>query len=425
MHDLANRPWHEVLNKVERVNLMVAAVVIEELDKHKTGSNQRRRDRARAALRLIEEASRQATLSLTLRTAPVEVCLCISTVKPDWSSLTTLEKSNPDDRLVAEAACSPPARLLSHDAAPRIRARIAGVAVVDVPDSWLLLEEKSEDRKEIARLKAEIIRLTATLPALSLVVDRGSELEETGTFVRSIKPLREGERLAALFAASHPVPPPAPRFPYGAFDFRSVRERSLEEHRQSIADYTAKVERYFTTLHTSLNRYSRHFSIGYSVHNAGEIAVSGLRIELKVRGANLRPEPTNPAKVFRPPQPPKASSIHNQMRSLIAPHSAFGPAKTDPVAFYWIDRPTGEGQSGVLHCLDFRAAQIWTDTVDILVVAQDLPVAVSVEIEVSGTNLRAPLRESVQFNVAEQPTRWDDEWVLRTLPAEVCALVRP
>lgn len=425
MHDLATRPWRDVLGGVDRVTLMVAAVVIEELDKHKSGSNQRRRDRARLALRTIEEASRQPTLSLVLKAEPVEVCLRISTVKPDWSSLDALDRTNPDDRLVAEAACTPTARLLSHDTAPRIRGRIAGVPVVDIPDAWLLQEEKSEDRKEIARLTSEIARLTAARPILNLRVDREACIPSGAGIARTVIPLRAGDKLASIYAARHPVPAPPRQFPPGAFDFGLLRERSIEEHRRSTEEYAAKVRQYFAALHNRLNRYGREFSIPYTVENVSTISVSSLRIQLNVLGANLLPKPTDTAKTFRPPRPAPPSSPADLMRGLINPRSLVSSALDDPVSFRWIDRPDGEEHSGVLHCSDFRAAQVWNDTVDVLVLPEDLPTTITVTIEVTGTNLPAPLREAVDIPVSEQRVGWDDEWVQEVLPPDVRPLVFP
>jgi hypothetical protein len=60
-----------VFPNVEAVDLMVASCVIEELDLNKTSTKRRRRDRARAALHLVEKASREPDLALVLTTGAV------------------------------------------------------------------------------------------------------------------------------------------------------------------------------------------------------------------------------------------------------------------------------------------------------------------------------------------------------------------
>jgi rRNA-processing protein FCF1 len=49
LRDLKDLPWGDFFANVQAVDVMVASCVIEELDNHKTGTNQRRRDRARLA----------------------------------------------------------------------------------------------------------------------------------------------------------------------------------------------------------------------------------------------------------------------------------------------------------------------------------------------------------------------------------------
>ena len=67
LRDLKDLPWGELVPDVTGVDLLVAPIVVSELDAHKSGSNRRRRDRSRLALRLIEEASKSPNLAHILR----------------------------------------------------------------------------------------------------------------------------------------------------------------------------------------------------------------------------------------------------------------------------------------------------------------------------------------------------------------------
>jgi PIN domain len=129
VRDLKDLPWRDLFPGVQAIDVMVAACVIEELDKHKTGTNQRRRDRARLALSLIEKASRESDLTLVLKDKPVRVRIVIARAPPfNWAAHPSLDPSRPDDRLVAEAiSFGNGAMAFSHDTGPRIRARIANV----------------------------------------------------------------------------------------------------------------------------------------------------------------------------------------------------------------------------------------------------------------------------------------------------------
>jgi hypothetical protein len=79
VRDLKDIAWKDLFPSVKAVDVMVAPSVIDELDKHKTGTNQRRRDRARFALKLIDQASRSPDLALVIRDKPICVRMVIST----------------------------------------------------------------------------------------------------------------------------------------------------------------------------------------------------------------------------------------------------------------------------------------------------------------------------------------------------------
>ena len=78
LRDLKDLPWAKAFPGSKVVKLMVSGVVIDELDNLKTSTNQRKRDRARAALKLIDEASQEDDYSTVLRDAPIRVLLVIA-----------------------------------------------------------------------------------------------------------------------------------------------------------------------------------------------------------------------------------------------------------------------------------------------------------------------------------------------------------
>jgi hypothetical protein len=129
VRDLKDIPWKELIPGVDIIDVMVAPRVIEELDNHKNSANQRRRDRARLALQLIEKASLEPGLALVMRAKPILVRLVISTApRFDWNAHPNLDPAKPDDQLVAEAlSFGRGASVFSHDTGPRIRARVAGI----------------------------------------------------------------------------------------------------------------------------------------------------------------------------------------------------------------------------------------------------------------------------------------------------------
>lgn len=170
VRDLKDIPWSELFAGVKGIDVMVAPRVIEELDKHKNSANQRRRDRARLALQLIEKASLEHGLALAIRDIPIRVRLVISTApRFDWNAHPYLDPAKPDDQLVAEAlSFGRGASIFSHDAGPRIRARIAGIGAYAPQPQWLLPAEQTDDQRKIKSLERELEQALSRSPKNSV-----------------------------------------------------------------------------------------------------------------------------------------------------------------------------------------------------------------------------------------------------------------
>lgn len=103
MRDLKDLPWRELFPDAVAIDILISQTVIDELDRLKTGTNERRRNRARLALRMINAASDTADFSLPLAHSSLALRLVIATGPvPDWSALTKLDRSRADDQLVAD-----------------------------------------------------------------------------------------------------------------------------------------------------------------------------------------------------------------------------------------------------------------------------------------------------------------------------------
>lgn len=144
LRDLKDIPWRRVYSEAAQIDLIVIPPVIKELEDFKTGTNDRRRNRARAALKLIDEAMEQDDLALVLRTTGPVVRLVVQRPMPiDWTLFPHLRSSKTDDQIVAAAAASiERAVIFSHDRGPRITGRSMGVEVLKPEEDWHLPPEK-------------------------------------------------------------------------------------------------------------------------------------------------------------------------------------------------------------------------------------------------------------------------------------------
>ena len=170
MKDFNQIAWRALFPEAETITLFVCSAVITELDKHKVSTNQRRRNRARNALRQIEEAAASPDMALVLREAAPKVEIAIWRGKPVWSDFADLDPNSADDYLVVAAATTPNGVVLSHDTGPRIRAHIAGVRAVCPPEDWLLPAEQTDDQRKIGQLTRELEAAQNARPRLQIVL---------------------------------------------------------------------------------------------------------------------------------------------------------------------------------------------------------------------------------------------------------------
>lgn len=161
--------------KAKECTLMLAPIVLDELDKKKIGTN-RIGKKARQVLSAIEDLIDKAVLNKTVR---FEVLL----EKPmqriyDENELNFKE---PDHRLFAsiidfkEKKQVDDILLCTNDVGPRLRAKQYGIALLNLSEKYLLPEQESEAEKQIKKLEQENAKLKNRIPKLSIAFDDSYE----------------------------------------------------------------------------------------------------------------------------------------------------------------------------------------------------------------------------------------------------------
>jgi len=168
--------WPKVLN-AKQVCLVLAPVVISELDKHKTDyNNARRQKRARMLLPKITKLNEAETIADTLPQVRHNVTLLVLPNEPliDWKA-EHLDPMVNDDRLIAsilEFSRQRPLErvlLLSDDSGPRFKAKSRNIPMQAPPDRLKrLVEPPSPEEVENRKLKQQIQELTERMPTLRL-----------------------------------------------------------------------------------------------------------------------------------------------------------------------------------------------------------------------------------------------------------------
>src|SRR6266571_9332909 len=170
--------WLKVLN-AKRVCLVLAPIVIHELDKHKSDYTiTRRQKRARMLLSKISKLFDEVNAGESVQVRP-NVSLNILTRQPflgwkteDWKA-KGLDQNDPDDRLLAsilDYTFEHPLEqvfLLSDDSGPRFKAKSHNVLAKEPPYELIRhIEPPSTEEKTIRELSEKLAVFTNRMPKL-------------------------------------------------------------------------------------------------------------------------------------------------------------------------------------------------------------------------------------------------------------------
>lgn len=410
LRDLKDLPWRDVFPDAKGVDVYVASFVYDELDKFKVSTNQRQRNRARLALRLIEEVSQQPDFTHTVRTTPIVVRLIIASGKGLWNAFPDLDMKKPDDRLVAEAAGHPGAVVFSHDTGPRIQARRAKITAIAPPDDWHLPDEQTDKDRQISKLEADLTAARRSKP----LIKAAYKSEVTEFKIPELAPLSSYHchRAVEAYLVAHPKIMRGSPYPSMDRD-RDKRQAYLNDYHRFEKDCM----KYFEELHTKLLWYGRCVRMPYSIENDSEVAAQVLRLEMRVNGAYLLATTKGPSFPWsiKPPKAPKPKEAVPGLSAGMRPTIVNG----DPAAFYWAVQPETTATYGVLVCPDFHPKREQSNVQLCFVVGGALPRQVELSINISATNMPEPQVLKAQVTIGKGHADWNDDWVRQLLPPTV------
>lgn len=450
LRDLKDQPWNSLFPEVTRVEIMVMPSVLSELDKKKVDPKDRIRNRARAAIKLIDAASTQDPMRLVLKQGPVLVALSLPDVGPtDWSNHPRLDQTRPDDALVAQSldtVTDLPKWLVSHDSGPRVTARRCDLNAKNVPDEWLLPDPVDEDRKKIQRLQRENETLKARYPN---VVARWADESDQPTPLlvsRLIVPPLSGDAIMALVAECRETWPHATATmrvgqgffigdddTSGQFDQDDYGRYATKWH-----EWVAGLPHFLESLPQRIAAASRLGAAHYRLDNVGSATAEGLTVGFEVsEGWRVLADQdeTNawgslPLALPKPPPTPyqgdqmdrarRADEVTRQVRNTL---SSPIQEPRDPTGFYWTDRPSHDSRHGSFECAEFRAKRgkdevIWLRPVELP------PIEGRLTIDIHGSNLSEPLPLELLLRFEERSASWHDNAVVDLLDPWLADAIR-
>lgn len=177
-------PWHSLFG--EPYQIVLAPVVVDELDKHKRHPNGKIAARAKKVLARFE----------SIVSEPDSFPLQYLTKRPALETFQRLQldRQEQDDCILATivefglAYSEEKIIFISNDTGPRFRASSLGIKTGQLPEDLLNPSEVSDEQKQIQKLIYENNKLKNAMPKLSLTFEDG-----TTVFKAKLSPIRKSE----------------------------------------------------------------------------------------------------------------------------------------------------------------------------------------------------------------------------------------
>jgi hypothetical protein len=277
MKDLKDVDWRLMFPNLTEIHIIVSVHVIDELDKLKTDKSERKRRRALAALKTIDLAERDPIL---LRDKNFRVTFANTHFGNEFS---VLDKSRPDDRLVAHVLEDGGAILVSDDRGPRMKLiSLGGGAALAPPHAFRLPPEESEIEKENRRLKAQINAMADDQPRMKLkLVCPSNPIVLKKEVLLPLDEELSQDIIKRVLAASPKLKKNSstwvgPLNPRNSFDWTS--------YEIEYANFAKAVGSDVATLHHRFNAVPVALPIPFEVINAGPFTLQNAEVSIRLYG---------------------------------------------------------------------------------------------------------------------------------------------
>ncbi len=430
LRDIKDLPWREIYPDATSLNIYVAPVVISELDKHKVSSRKRLRDRSRAALNLIERASSNEGMCLTLRTSPININLVIADGHPvDWATYPQLDSSRQDDHLIAAALIdstnlSP--TIVSFDTGPLIRARSMQMDAFRAPDEWALPAPKDE---KMERLQQELKAVRATYPSIEVMFSDQNSDGLVNLIAPILEPLSDEiqAKLLEIVKHQHPqrhITPTTNDFFPILTSLHGISSNQVADYYNEYRSFIHQYERQFANLHDLISKALTFGEIRYQLKNCGAITATNTRVEIRCATPQVlfvsRSEMEPWGGALTRVEAPSIPSNQPYLAPLLGANDILGQSRRDPTGFYWQDRPKIGEKMASLVCEEFRAKEEYSNCFYLFGREQQEG---DVSIKISAKNLAEPMIAKTAFRNTTRHVSWHDPFVLRRLPVWISEII--
>ena len=387
--DIREIDWQKEFDDEKEITLLIASVVIEELDKFKHDGNTRRARRAKKINTLIRSVMnapgeiltmKETGCAMTIRLFPYSQDELDKLDAPDW-----LNKSRPDDQLLLEILKYrnkyPKEKLffITSDVNPLRKAKELAIDCWQPPESWLMPPEKDLKDKQIAQLEKQVKELQNIFPQIAVTVRDADEkpIEKLEVEVQQFSDLNENdmEEIINVIKKHKPMQTKLPEPSAVDLIFGSVRPPSQKqiEHYQNVEypNWLESLKSCIQSLPRKLEDRSLTNTVVFWIENTGNTVAENTLVEFFALGDIFFKQPLyedneeNNSLFPPPPIPPQYK--RNSLLEITSSACLDKPIKNfsllnvhdlkiqrDNNAFYWKNKPNSDAHEWAFECREFR-----------------------------------------------------------------------
>ena len=387
----------------DHVTLVLAPVVLSELDNKKVAGGRKERLRARKVLSLLDR--------LGLSSAPVLLRDGVSLAaignepRPATFLECGLDPEINDDRLLAsliersrEVGDPSSVLLASDDGGIRVKARTRSIQLVAVPEELRLADEPDEVERELVDLRRELSAATSAAPRLRLTVEG---LVNAGFVLRVWNGWDEKSRKKAV--ANWRARYPHQESSSEADRIGSFFEPSALAWNASIDEAFGKFERYLTEWPAVAQRYCRILPFCFVLENVGTAPADDVSVILRTSANGLwrrrMPKPPSIPKPVRRDSMFGLGMMSHFSPSMALNHSLLRPAAAEE------DGPDVSEDGGTVKYWAKRSKHnvpVEFDKVHFEFASEDSVTSFQISYELHAANLRRPTVGSINVEIERQ-----------------------
>lgn len=301
--------WNEIIGDGE-YTIVVASMVIEELDNKKYDVSRKISRRAKQML------SRFLEISDGSQRENFPVVIDSSRPNDTTFQVNNLKSSSQDDNILASIIefnidVTDEKYLISNDTGPKLKAKSLNIKAPNIPEKFLLEEEVDETEKELKNLKKELTELKNTIPKIALTFDNSEEFLRCNLKILTMSKVDYVESELAKKRVELPAIDENPyNMPSLLNSLNKISAEQRNRYNQELVKYFEEYRKYLETKYDYEKYLSFRFEVTLILNNTGSAPGEDIDINLHFPdGFELQSEYDlrKPPKTINIPYKPKSS----------------------------------------------------------------------------------------------------------------------